>query len=79
MLKEGQTLEKMGMFHEDNGNISMTRIVGAVIVLTILFNWTWYNMCNHVYEPIGGTNIALILGWLTGKVAQKAFGEEKVK
>jgi len=66
-----------GIFSEDNGNLSFMRVVTGMIVVVILFNWTWMNIKTGTLTPLGYEDLVGILGPLLIKMGQK--GMEKTK
>ncbi len=66
------------MIQDDAGNTSSMRIIVLVIVLTVLFNWTYYNIANHQFTPLNFGEMAAMIGALMAKAIQKG-NEEKVQ
>lgn len=58
---------------EGNGDISSIRIMVCVVILTILFNWTWYNLKNDKFAPLDFGEMASIVGVLLAKAVQKKY------
>jgi len=82
-VKQFNGLLKMGdiintskkIFSEDNGNLSSMRLIVFIIIVTVLFNWTYINIISKTLSPLNWADIMLVIGPLITKVYQK--GKEK--
>ena len=67
----------MEMFSEKktslNGNVSMTRILTAFIVVVIMSNWTFFNIKAGSILPLDWQTIVILISSLSAKVVQKKF------
>ena len=58
------------MFSE-TPDVSCLRFISTLVIVTILLNWTYYNIVNGVLAPLDLNSLITILGLLIVKVAQK--------
>jgi len=56
---------------EDNGNFSSMRLLVVVVILVVLFNWTYYNVANNVLSSFSWEDIFVVVGPLLAKAYQK--------
>ena len=56
---------------EDNGNESSMRLIVFLIITTVLFNWTYYNIMSHQFVMLDWTSTAAMIGSLFMKAYQK--------
>lgn len=59
------------IFSEDNGNLSSMRIIVFIIVIVVLFNWTYYNIISGTLTGFNWEDIAVLVGPLLAKSYQK--------
>ena len=66
---------------EDNGNLSSMRILILIIIITVLFNWTYYNITSGTLASFSWQDIGVIIGPLLAKAYQKGKenGENVIK
>lgn len=67
----------MKMLAEDNGNVSTMRILTAVIIVVVLFNWTYFNMTSGQLTGFSWEDLFALIGPLLAKGYQK--GKETPK
>jgi len=60
---------------EDNGNLSAMRLLVSLILVVVLFNWTYITILTGNFVGLNVADIMLILGPLAVKSYQK--GKEK--
>lgn len=61
------------MVSSADGSISLVRVVVLLIVLAVLFNWCYLTVKSGAKQPLDWDQIALVLGALGMKVAQRPF------
>ena len=66
---------EVGMFKEDNGNTSSIRVLTFIVVVCILFNWTYVTLLNGQYIPLSFGDVGALVGTFVAKGWQK--GKEK--
>lgn len=76
MLKTLKNL-LLSMISEDNGNVSSMRIITMLVIGVSLFNWTWATIATGALASMSWSQIAMILGALTAKGAQKKLESKK--
>ena len=59
------------MFQEDNGQFSAMRVLVFVIVGTVLFNWTYFNLKSGQLSGFDWADLMVVVGPLLAKAAQK--------
>lgn len=60
-----------GLFTDDAGNLSSTRVLTAAIVAVVLFNWTYATVQSGVWQPLDLDAALALAGALAAKVCQK--------
>ncbi|KKL15547.1 hypothetical protein LCGC14_2504490 [marine sediment metagenome] len=58
-------------FTEDNGNFSFMRLAVFIVLITVLFNWTWFNIKHGTIISFDWQEMLLIIGPLFLKGYQK--------
>ena len=63
------------LISEDNGNLSSMRIIVFLIVITVLGNWTWYNISHGTlvgfdWEELSAIGIPLLFKAVQKKIEQ---------
>ncbi len=68
-------------FTEDNGNFSFMRLAVFIILVTVLFNWTWFNITHGTIISFDWEEMLLIIGPLFLKAYQKRkeSGSKKIE
>lgn len=61
----------MGLFTDDAGNLSSTRVFTAVIIAVVLFNWTYATVRSGSWQPLDLDATLTLAGALAAKVCQK--------
>jgi len=61
----------MGLFTDNAGNLSSTRVLTAVIVAVVLFNWTYATVRSGAWQPLDLDAALTLAGALAAKVCQK--------
>lgn len=59
------------MLSEDNGSLSTMRTLTAIIVIVVLFNWTYANIKSGNLVGFSWEEVGLIIGPLLAKAYQK--------
>lgn len=67
------------IFTEDNGNASAMRVIVFMIVSTVLFNWTYFNITTGTLTGFELQELGALLGPLAFKTWQKGKETEMVK
>ena len=71
MAKEGNGGFVSRTFCENNGTPSLMRLAVFLIIGTILFNWTYFNVTTGQMSALGYSELLTILGTLLMKGHQK--------
>jgi len=58
-------------FSEDNGNPSSMRLITFIIIVVVLFNWTYHNIQTGTISALSYQEILALLGPLGIKAYQK--------
>ena len=62
----------MGNFlSEDNGHFSSMRLIVMLIVVVVLFNWTWHNITTGTLTSFDWQDLMVVIGPLIAKAWQK--------
>lgn len=65
-------MEQILKFFQDNcGNNSAMRLFVFMILITVLFNWTFVNIKTGQINPLSWQEIAMVVGGLLAKAKQK--------
>jgi hypothetical protein len=59
------------LFKEKNGNISTMRVMSALVIITVLFNWTYHNVTTGAYTPLNLPEVIAMIGTLGAKALQR--------
>ena len=59
------------IFTEDNGNPSTMRVLVFIVVCTVLFNWTYYNITTGTLTSFEMNELGALLGPFFFKAYQK--------
>ncbi len=59
------------LLSDDSGNASSMRVLVCVIVLCVLFNWTYHNVAQHVYASLDLNGVVAMTSALLAKAWQK--------
>ena len=73
--KKGLITKGLELISEDNGNLSCMRIIVMLVVVTMLFNWTYYNMTHDQLMAFEWSDLMMLFGVLGGKIVQKKLEE----
>ena len=60
----------LNMFSE-NGSTSCLRFITTLIIVVMVFNWTYFNITQSQLASLDSKDIATILGLLVIKIGQK--------
>jgi hypothetical protein len=60
-----------GLFTDDSGNLSSTRVFTAAIIAVVLFNWTYATVRTGSWQPLDLDAALALAGALAAKVCQK--------
>ena len=63
------------ILEDNNGGLSMMRTCLAIVVITVLLNWSWINYKKGELVPIPDNAVALISAMAGAKIIQR-FGEK---
>ena len=64
-------------FKENSGKLSNTRLNGTLLLVAILFNWSWYNVHHDTLAGFGATELAIIAAVLGTNVVKSFKPSEK--
>ena len=65
-------MEQILKFFQDNcGNNRTMRLFVFMILITVLFNWTFVNIKTGQINPLSWQEIAMVVGGLLAKAKQK--------
>jgi hypothetical protein len=56
---------------EDNGNLSTMRVLVGLVVVTVLFNWTYFNVTQHQLVGFAWQDLGTLFLPLLAKAYQK--------
>lgn len=65
----------MKMLQEANGNISTMRVMTSLVIIMVLFNWTYHNLSEGVYVALNFPEVMAMVLTLGAKAIQR--GQEK--
>ncbi|MCK5016363.1 MAG: hypothetical protein KAS32_04750 [Candidatus Peribacteraceae bacterium] len=65
----------MTLLKEANGQISTMRAMSALVIVTVLFNWTYHNVTQGVFVSLNIPEVIAMIGTLGAKAIQR--GQEK--
>lgn len=65
-----------GIFREDNGNWSMTRMLPFIVVLSMMVVYVYVGLSTKTIPTLDFNGVVLIIGLTTGKVVQKALEQK---
>jgi hypothetical protein len=65
----------VNLLKEQNGQISTMRVMTVLVIVTVLFNWTYHNMTQGVYIALNIPEVIAMIGTLGAKAIQR--GQEK--
>ena len=59
------------MFREDNGTVSMMRVLPFIVTCSMMFGWLYVVITTGALPTLDLNSIILIIGLAAGKVIQK--------
>ena len=58
---------------DDSGQFSSMRLIGVLVISTILVVWVWANISSGTYCPLGYSEAGIIMAVVGGKALQSRF------
>ena len=63
------------MLKDNKGEISTMRVMSVLVIVCVLFNWTYHNITTGVYIALNIPEVIAMIGTLGAKAIQR--GQEK--